>query len=158
MLNAKETLKRLADALNITSEANQGAKEEIVAEATETTTEVVESETKEETETTEETPQVAEEVKEESVEEPQQEEVQAEVKEEPKVDDTRVQELEEKVKQLTEILKNAMAEPQEVKPPEVPEDSKGLTHSPEAPVRAQGTKIGNKGGDVMSRVFKYINH
>ena len=127
MLSAKETLKRLADALSITSEETAEVKEE-------TSVEAVESETKEEVETSEET-------KEEVKEEPK-EEVQAEEEKETKVEDTRVQELEDKVKQLTEILKNALSEPEAPVVPEVPEDSKGLTHSPESIIHKQHTKLG----------------
>ena len=150
MLNAKETLKKLADALSITSEETAEVKEE-------TSVEAVESETKEEVETSEEPKEEVVEAIQEVKEEPK-EEVQAEEEKETEVADTRVQELEDKVKQLTEILKNALSEPEAPVVPEVPEDSKGLTHSPESIIHKQHTKLGGKGDNVMSRVYKYINH
>lgn len=156
MLNAKETLKKLADALSITSEETakeeetvETTKEEVISEPVEETveTENEATEAPKEEETVEETEEKAEEPKEEVAPEA----------EEPK-DDKRVQELEDKVKELTEILKNALSEPEAPKVPDVPEDTKGLTHSPEAHVNKKHTKLGDKGDNVMSRVYKYINH
>jgi len=137
MLNAKETLKKIADALNVVSN-DEPKTEEVVEtpEATEGTTEVKEE-----------------------VEEPK-EEPKAEEKEEIKVDDSRVKELEAQIESLKDIISKSL-EQEEVKQeaPEVPtEEPKGLTHSPEKPVRKKANGIGSKGGDIKSRVFKYINN
>lgn len=161
MLNAKETLKKIADALNVVS--NDEPKTEEVVEtpevveaqdATEVTEEVVET-----PEATEVTAEVKEEVVEEKSEEPK-EEPKAEEKEEVKADDSRVKELEAQIESLKDIIAKSL-EQEEVKQevPEVPtEEPKGLTHSPEKPVRTKANGIGSKGGDIKSRVWKYINN
>lgn len=156
MLNAKETLKKIADALNVVS--NDEPKVEEVVE----TPEAVEAqETPEVTEEVVETPKATEETAEvtEKVEEPK-EEPKAEEKEEVKADDSRVKELEAQIESLKDIIAKSL-EQEEVKQeaPEVPtEEPKGLTHSPEKPVRKKANGIGSKGGDIKSRVFKYINN
>lgn len=161
MLNAKETLKKIADALNVVS--NDEPKTEEVVEtpevveaqdATEVTEEVVET-----PEATEVTAEVKEEAVEEKSEEPK-EEPKAEDKEEVKADDSRVKELEAQIESLKDIIAKSL-EQEEVKQevPEVPtEEPKGLTHSPEKPVRTKANGIGSKGGDIKSRVWKYINN
>lgn len=161
MLNAKETLKKIADALNVVSNDEQKTEEvvetpEVVEaqDATEVTEEVVET-----PEATEVTAEVKEEVVEEKSEEPK-EEPKAEEKEEVKADDSRVKELEAQIESLKDIIAKSL-EQEEVKQevPEVPtEEPKGLTHSPEKPVRTKANGIGSKGGDIKSRVWKYINN
>lgn len=161
MLNAKETLKKIADALNVVSNDEQKTEEvvetpEVVEaqDATEVTEEVVET-----PEATEVTAEVKEEVVEEKSEEPK-EEPKAEEKEEVKADDSRVKELEAQIESLKDIIAKSL-EQEEVKQevPEVPTDEpKGLTHSPEKPVRTKANGIGSKGGDIKSRVWKYINN
>lgn len=161
MLNAKETLKKIADALNVVS--NDEPKVEEVVETPETVeaqdTPEVTKEVVETPEATEETTEVKEEVKEEKSEEPK-EEPKVEEKEEIKPDDSRVKELEAQIESLKDIISKSL-EQEEVKQeaPEVPtEEPKGLTHSPEKPVRKKANGIGSKGGDIKSRVFKYINN
>lgn len=161
MLNAKETLKKIADALNVVSNDEQKTEEvvetpEVVEaqDATEVTEEVVET-----PEATEVTAEVKEEAVEEKSEEPK-EEPKAEEKEEVKADDSRVKELEAQIESLKDIIAKSL-EQEEVKQevPEVPtEEPKGLTHSPEKPVRTKANGIGSKGGDIKSRVWKYINN
>lgn len=161
MLNAKETLKKIADALNVVS--NDEPKTEEVVETPEVveaqdTAEVTE-EVVETPEATEVTAEVKEEVVEEKSEEPK-EEPKAEEKEEVKADDSRVKELEAQIESLKDIIAKSL-EQEEVKQevPEVPtEEPKGLTHSPEKPVRKKANGIGSKGGDIKSRVWKYINN
>ena len=80
------------------------------------------------------------------------EEIVAEVKE-----DTRVAELEKQLQDLKDILKRTIETPVE-EAVTAPIDDKGLTHSPEKLIERKHTKIGKKGGDTMSRVFKYINN
>ena len=160
MLNAKETLKKIADALNVVS--NDEPTKEVVEtpevveaqDATEVTEEVVET-----PEATEVTAEVKEEVVEEKSEEPKEEPI-AEEKEEVEADDSRVKELEAQIESLKDIISKSL-EQEEVKQevPEVPtEEPKGLTHSPEKPVRTKANGIGSKGGDIKSRVWKYINN
>ncbi len=156
MLNAKETLKKIADALNVVSNDEPKVKE--VIETPET---VEAQETPEVTEEVVETPEATEETAEvtKEVEEPK-EEPKAEEKEEVKADDSRVKELEAQIESLKDIISKSL-EQEEVKQqaPEVPtEEPKGLTHSPEKPVRKKANGIGSKGGDIKSRVFKYINN
>lgn len=153
-MNAKETLKKIADALNITSEEvkEENPVVEQVEEAAEPQVEQVEEVAAEEP---------AEEPKAEEVaEEPVAEEPQVEEQPEEPKDDARVEALEQQLADLKEILKNAFAEPVEEKLPEPPvkEEPKGLTHSPEKQVKPMASGIGKKGGDVMSRVFKYMNN
>ena len=161
MLNAKETLKKIADALNVVS--NEEPKAEEVVE----TSDVIEAQDAPEVveevvktpEATEGTAEVKEEVVEEKSEEPK-EEPKAEEKEEVKADDSRVKELESQIESLKDIIAKSL-EQEEVKQeaPELPtEEPKGLTHSPEKPVRTKANGIGSKGGDIKSRVWKYINN
>lgn len=156
MLNAKETLKKIADALNVVSNDEPKVKEVIETPETVEAQETPEV-TKEVVETPEATKETAEVAKE--VEEPK-EEPKAEEKEEVKVNDSRVKELEAQIESLKDIISKSL-EQEEVKQqaPEVPtEEPKGLTHSPEKPVRKKANGIGSKGGDIKSRVFKYINN
>ena len=157
-MNAKETLKKIAEALNIAGgepieEVKTEVKAEVEAETVETKAEVEEIVT-----------EVAEEVKAEAevVEEPTKEaeavvEV-TEVVQEPTESDKRVAELENQLNDLKKLLKDAMATPEVPEMEIKQEDPKGLTHSPEKTIRPQHTKIGNKGKDTLSRVFKYINN
>ena len=156
-MNAKETLQKIAEALNIVSsekeieQVEQPVSEQPAEEIAQE--EQVES-TQEEQPVTEVTEEPAEKVAEEpAAEEPKEEE--------PKVD-PRVEELERQLADLKEILKNAMAQPveEEKELPEPPkqEEPKGLTHSPEKQVKTKAKGVGNKGGDIMSRVFKYMNN
>lgn len=151
MLNAKDTLQRIAEALNIAAEPQQTTEVQPTPqpEAVEPTKELIE----------EPTPEVVEEVKTEVVEEPKAEpqiETEAEPKEEPK--DDRVQALESQLADLKKILADAM-KVEEVETPVVPEpEPKGLTHSPEKEVKTTAKGVGRKGATIQERVFKYINN
>ena len=148
MLNAKDTLKKIADALNIAAEPTPQP------EPVEPTKELIE----------EPTAEVVEEVKQEEPKaEPQEsteaepkEEVQEEPKEEPK--NERVEALEKQLEDLKSILADAMKQPEptEVEVPQ--EEPKGLTHSPEKEVKKTGRGVGKKGASIQERVFKYINN
>ena len=151
MNKATETLKRIAEALNIVSEEKpvEETVEQVTEEATvqeEALLEPVESEQEQPVE--EATEEAAEEI---VAEEPAQEEQKI---------DPRVDELEKQLADLREILKNAMAQPEEKVIPEPPKpvEPKGLTHSPEKQVRTKAKGMGNKGNDIMDRVFKYMNN
>lgn len=147
-MNAKETLQKIAEALGVA--ATKVEDEAPVEEnAEQTPVEEVKAE-----EPTEETPK-AEEVVEETTEEAVEAEPEAE---EPKVSD-REMEMQKQIDELKEILANALAQPSEPEVPELPKtEPKGLTHSPEKEVNKKAGGIGNKGDDIMSRVFKYINN
>ena len=151
MLNAKDTLQRIAEALNIAAEPQQTTEVQPTPqpEAVEPTKELIE----------EPTPEVVEEVKTEVVEEPKAEpqiETEAEPKEEVK--DDRVEALESQLADLKKILADAM-KVEEVETPVVPEpEPKGLTHSPEKEVKTTAKGVGRKGTTIQERVFKYINN
>ena len=151
MLNAKDTLQRIAEALNIAAEPQQTTEVQPTPqpEAVEPTKELIE----------EPTPEVVEEVKAEVVEEPKAEpqiETEAEPKEEVK--DNRVEALESQLADLKKILADAM-KVEEVETPVVPEpEPKGLTHSPEKEVKTTAKGVGRKGATIQERVFKYINN
>ena len=151
MLNAKDTLQRIAEALNIAAEPQQTTEVQPTPqpEAVEPTKELIE----------EPTPEVVEEVKTEVVEEPKAEpqiETEAEPKEEVK--DNRVEALESQLADLKKILADAM-KVEEVETPVVPEpEPKGLTHSPEKEVKTTAKGVGRKGATIQERVFKYINN
>ena len=155
MLNAKDTLQRIAEALNIAAEPQQTTEVQPTPqpEAVEPTKELIE----------EPTPEVVEEVKTEVVEEPKAEpqiETEAEPKEEVKeeVKDDRVQALESQLADLKKILADAM-KVEEVETPVVPEpETKALTHSPEKEVKTTAKGVGRKGATIQERVFKYINN
>jgi hypothetical protein len=151
MLNAKDTLQKIAEALNIAAQPQQTTEVQPTPqpEAVEPTKELIE----------EPTPEVVEEVKTEVVEEPKAEpqiETEAEPKEEVK--DDRVEALESQLADLKKILADAM-KVEEVETPVVPEpEPKGLTHSPEKEVKTTAKGVGRKGTTIQERVFKYINN
>lgn len=151
MLNAKDTLKKIADALNIAAEPTEQPSQQ--PEAVEPTKELIE----------EPTAEVVEEVKEEPKAEPQEEteaepkeEVQEAPTQEPKSE--RVEALEKQLEDLKSILADAMKQPEptEVEVPQ--EEPKGLTHSPEKEVKKTANGVGKKGASIQERVFKYINN
>jgi hypothetical protein len=147
MLNAKETLQKIAEALNIAAQPQETTEVQPTPqpEAVEPKKELIE----------EPTPEVVEEVKAEVVEEPKAE-PKEEVKEEPK--DNRVEALESQLADLKKILADAM-KVEEVETPVVPEpEPKGLTHSPEKEVKTTAKGVGRKGTTIQERVFKYINN
>ena len=173
MPSAKETLDKIAQAIGIatatpevetveetveTVETPEVAEtEETVSEAVDTTDETVEStdeatdENTEDTadEATEATPEV------EAVESNDEPEAIAEDK-----SNDRVKELEAQIADLKKILEDSINSETEdaIEAPELPtKEEEGLTHSPEAPVAVKQRKIGDKGGSIMSNVFKYIN-
>ena len=124
-MNAKETLQKIAEALNIVTavKEEQTAVEAPVAEME------VESITEE---------LVTEEAKAEPVAEVSEQEETDEPTEEPVAEerqDDRVLDLERQLADLREILKNAMSEPVAEELPVAPAaEPKGLTHSPEKTV------------------------
>lgn len=151
MTSAKETLKKLAEALGVVANEEEKVEEVVAEEAT-----VEEPKAEEVVEETAETEEPkAEEVAEEVTEE-------AEVKEEPveePAEDSRMKEMENQLSELKELLAKALAEDnKEEAVPEIPkEEPKGINHSPEKEVRTQGKGIGNKGNSIQSRVWKYIS-
>jgi hypothetical protein len=151
MLNAKDTLQKIAEALNIAAQPQQTTEVQPTPqpEAVEPTKELTEEPTLE----------VVEDVKAEVVEEPKVEpqvETEAEPKEEVK--DDRVEALESQLADLKKILADAM-KVEEVETPVVPEpEPKGLTHSPEKEVKTTAKGVGRKGTTIQERVFKYINN
>jgi len=148
MLNAKDTLKKIADALNIAAEPTPQP------EPVEPTKELIE----------EPTAEAVEEVKQEEPKaEPQEvteaepkEEVQEQPKEEPK--NERVEALEKQLEDLKSILADAMKQPEPVEVEVPKEEPKGLTHSPEKQVKKTANGVGKKGASIQERVFKYINN
>ena len=157
-MNAKETLQKIAEALNIaSSEPKEVSVEETKVEATP----VVDTEVKEET-PVEEVKEAAEavEVKEEKATEKPI--VKDETSEEVEVskDSERVAEMQKQIEDLKAILQNALSQPAEekVEIPQVKNEPKGLTHSPEKPVQTKANGIGQKGSSIKDRVFKYISN
>lgn len=169
-MNAKETLKKLYEAIGGTieneptveavekqEEAPEAAAEAVVEEAPETTPEAAE-EAVEATEPVEAQDEEKEEAKEEAAPE-------AEKVEEAPESNARVEELERQLSDLREILKNAFAQ-EEAEPvkeaapaaPEVKEEPKGLTHSPEKTVEKRLPKQQQNGGSIQSTVYKYMNN
>lgn len=156
-MNAKETLQKIAEALNIATASPQVEpvkEEQIAVEAP--VNEVEESVTEE---------LVTEEAQAEPVAEvSEQEETSDEPTEEPAAEeqqDDRVLDLERQLADLREILKNAMSEPATQEEPVAPkaEEPKGLTHSPEKIVsQKKGSGLGKKGESIQDRVFKYMNN
>ena len=150
-MNAKDTLKAIAEALNIVS----GDVKEVAPEVANETTEVAEVASEVvEAETTEVAPEVAEVVEVAPEVTPEAVEVA------PEVDNSRVNELEKQLADLKEILKNAMAQPEVIEAPIVEaQEPRGLTHSPEAPVANKAASgVGRKGGSIQERVNRYINN
>lgn len=167
MPSAKETLDKIAQAIGIATATPEVETVEETVETIETPEAVEVEETAEETvEATEdnadentddakdEAPEATPEV--ETVESNDKPEAVAEDK-----SDDRVKELEAQISDLKKILEDSINSETEdaVEAPEVPvKEDEGLTHSPEAEVAVKRTKIGDKGGSIMSNVFKYINN
>ena len=103
---------------------------------------------------------VTAEVKEDAVVEKVTTEENIETKESVDVVEDVVAPVVEEIEDLKAILTNALSQPEEETEvvPEVKEEPKGLTHSPEKPVASKNTGIGKKGNSIQSRVFKYINN
>lgn len=145
-MNAKETLKKIAEALNIVGESEIEKVEDSV-EKVEAPVETVEAPVEAELETVEEVKEAVSGVvntTENSIKEAQ---------------DKRVIELEGQLNDLKQLLKDSMAQPEVPEIPEVQKKSpKGLTHSPEKEVKKTASGIGKKGETIQSRVFKYINN
>ena len=151
-MNAKETLKKIAEALNIVESAQEEkVKAEKPVETTETTESVEVKETDEKVEEVKELPEVTEEVAE-------VEEVKEVKAEEPSKEDERVRELESQLADLKKILEAAMVNEKEVIPEVKKEEPKGLTHSPEKEVKKKSGGIGSKGMSIQERVYKYMNN
>ena len=150
MLNAKDTLQKIAEALNIAAQPQETTEVQPTPqpEAVEPTKELTE----------EPTAEVVEEVKTE-VEEPKAEpQIETEVEPKEEVKDDRVEALESQLADLKKILADAM-KVEEVETPVVPEpETKALTHSPEAEVKTTAKGVGRKGTTIQERVFKYINN
>ncbi len=155
-MNAKETIKKIADALSIGTEeevtkvedttVTEEKVEDVKAEATKETTEEVKAETVEDVKTEED-------VKSEKVD-TEGEDDKKEAKE-----DSKIADLQKQVDELSKLLEVAVSK--EVKEdiiPEIPENEvEPLTHSPESTPETTTKKIGGHGGDVLSRVYKYMS-
>tara|TARA_R110001606_G_scaffold377441_1_gene536512 strand:- start:68 stop:595 length:528 start_codon:yes stop_codon:yes gene_type:complete len=174
-MNAKDTLKKIADALNITSKEDakvETAVETPVVETVEAPIEdvkqVEETPVVETVEDVKETPET--DLKEDAIKED------IEAKDAPEVKSEAIQNAEKAVGKAEEMkdeikkeepseldllklqlneLKDIIKQQSEV--PSIDEEPKGLIHNPEGNVSKKTTKIGNKGGDIVSRVYQYIN-
>lgn len=157
-MNAKETIKKIADALNITSEETvKETKEEVTP--VETVEEVKAEDTVEATEeakTTEKVEEVTEEVK---AEENDSKEVVEPVKEEAAPANAELEAMKAQIEELKSLLRTAVKEDSKTEDViEVAEEPvQPLTHSPEANVPTNTKKIGGHGGDMLSRVYKYMS-
>ena len=162
-MNAKDTLKKIAEALNIVSEDAK----EVVSDAIDSTQEVIEDVAEAVLDTVEDVVEVAEDVKEavadvvenvgEAVEDAGEAIQDAAEAISPTPQDERVGELEKQLADLKEILKNAMTQ-EEAPQVEAPEP-KGLTHSPEKEVAKKAASgVGRKGNSIQERVNRYINN
>ena len=150
MLNAKDTLQRIAEALNIAAEPQEKTEVQPTPqpEAVEPTKELIE----------EPIAEVVEEVKTEAEEPKAEPQIETEAEPKEEVKDDRVQALESQLADLKKILADAM-KVEEVETPVVPEpETKALTHSPEAEVKTTAKGVGRKGTTIQERVFKYINN
>ena len=152
-MNAKETIQKIADALNI----GDAAEKEVKVEDTKTEDVKVEDTKVEATE------EKVEDAKVETTEDAKPEEVDAaeDVKEDAKEEDSRIKDLQKQVEDLSKLLEVAVSKDADTKEeivPEIPEDKvEPLTHSPETTPETTTKKIGGHGGDVLSRVYKYMS-
>ena len=137
-MNAKDTLKKIAEALNIVSDDAK----EVVSDAIDSTQEVIEDVAEAVLDTVEDAGEAIQDAAEAISPTPQ---------------DERVGELEKQLADLKEILKNAMTQ-EEAPEVEAPEP-KGLTHSPEKQVAKKAASgVGRKGNSIQERVNRYINN
>ena len=153
-MNAKETIKKIADALNITSDA-----ETVTPEVTETPTPV--EAVVETPEAVEDAP-VAEDIAEVKVEEEPSEIAEVAIEEAPEAisaDRVELDAMKAQIDELKNLLKAAVREDskEEAKIEVVEADVAPLTHSPETTSEVSHKKIGGHGGDVLSRVYKYMS-
>ena len=172
-MNAKDTIKKIADALNIGESEDKAKVEETQEVKAETAEEPKKAET---TDTVSEEPKKKEvdsftieddskpadepkdiEVAPESVEEPKaevkQEKVEEVAKDEVK-DDPRISKMQSQIDDLQKMLEAAVSS----EAPAVEEGIQPLTHSPEGKPESNHKKIGGHGGTVLDRVYKYINN
>lgn len=151
MKTAQEILENIANALGVKPEEKEQTQETVVEEKEEPKTEEV----------VEEQQEVEEEVEVESKEEETEEVSENEEETISESENNRIKELESTIDSLKEMLAQGLLNEkkeekvQEVKPVEEP--VKPLTHSPEASIERKNTKIGDKGDNIMSRVYKYMN-
>lgn len=153
-MNAKETIKKIADALNITSEA-----ETVTPEVTETPAPV---EAVVETPEAVEAAPVAEDIAEVKIEEEPSEVAPVVIEEAPEAisaDRVELDAMKAQINELKSLLKAAVREDskEEAKIETVEADVAPLTHSPETTSEVSHKKIGGHGGDVLSRVYKYMS-
>ena len=156
-MNAKETLKKLAEALGVASEQPEEATpeapvEKVEAAPEETTPEEAVSEPEAEA-----APEAVEAEEAPIKEGETSEEAESPEAPEAKQDDAEVKALKDEIESLKKILKAAIEE--ESKEVEIPkQETKPLTHSPEKKLQSKASGIGNKGGSIQERVYKYINN
>jgi len=143
MNKAQETLRKIAEALNIASEPTP-----VVAEPVAEVTPVAEPAP------AEAVPVVAAEPAPAVVEPAPVEPTEPAPVEPAPVADTRVADLEAQLADMKKILADAMREPE---PVAAPAPVAGLTHSPEAVVATKANGIGKKGASIQDRVHAYIN-
>jgi len=141
MNKAQETLRKIAEALNIASEPTP-----VVAEPVAEVTPVAEPAP------AEAVPVVAAEPAPAVVEPAPVEPTEPAPVEPAPVADTRVADLEAQLADMKKILADAMREPVAAPAPVA-----GLTHSPEAVVATKANGIGKKGASIQDRVHAYIN-
>jgi len=146
MNKAQETLRKIAEALNIASEPTP-----VVAEPVAEVTPVAEPAP------AEAVPVVAAEPAPAVVEPAPVEPTEPAPVEPAPVADTRVADLEAQLADMKKILADAMREPEPVAPVAAPAPVAGLTHSPEAVVAKKANGIGKKGSSIQDRVHAYIN-
>tara|TARA_B110000285_G_C14624990_1_gene380800 strand:+ start:74 stop:538 length:465 start_codon:yes stop_codon:yes gene_type:complete len=154
-MNAKETIQKIADALNITKDDAK----EVTTEVTETPTEATAIV---ETPEAPEAAQVVEAVEEVKVVEETPEavvETVDEVAETPSADRVELDAMKAQIDELKNLLKAAVREDskEEAKIEVAEAPVAPLTHSPETTSEVSHKKIGGHGGDVLSRVYKYMS-
>jgi hypothetical protein len=154
-MNAKETIQKIADALNITKDDAK----EVTPEVTETP---IEAAAIVETPEAPEAATVAEDVEEVKVEDEPSEIAPAVIEEAPEAASAERVELDAmkaQIDELKNLLKAAVREDskEEAKIEVAEAPVAPLTHSPETTSEVSHKKIGGHGGDVLSRVYKYMS-
>tara|TARA_R110001592_G_scaffold204577_1_gene454637 strand:+ start:14253 stop:14744 length:492 start_codon:yes stop_codon:yes gene_type:complete len=162
-MNAKETLKKIAEALNIVGEEVKDKVEDVVEAVVDVAEDVAEAVVDVAEAVEEKVADVIDAVGdklEDAGESLQDSASQIDPEKDRSNEDERVKELESQLNDLKKLLKDAMAEPElPALEPIKEETPKGLTHSPEKEVKkASGQGIGRKGASIQERVHKYINN
>jgi len=170
-MTAKETLENIAKALGVVSSESNASDDSVTQKNDEVPADVKPASTQNDVSEVEKVEEVAQpqevvETADATDNVPNEQEKNEEISDDEKTsisesENNRIKELESTIDSLKEMLAQGLLndKPKVETPVQkvVEEPVKPLTHSPESPVERKHTTLGNKGENIMSRVYKYMN-